>query len=55
MLGYTQVSNELIEELIEKLDGASGRLIVQALKDKTIMEAMEMINEVSIELGELCE
>lgn len=40
------------EEMIPKLDGAAGRLIVAAMNNPTIKEAMEMITEVSISLGE---
>lgn len=40
------------EDMISTLDGASGRLIVEAMKNPVIKEAMEMISKVSISLGE---
>ena len=44
-----------IDEMISKLDGASGRLTVEALKNPVIREAKEIIMKVSIALGELAE
>lgn len=44
-----------IDETISKLDGACGRLLVAAMKDPVVREAMEMVTEVSIALGELGE
>jgi len=44
-----------IEEMISKLDGACGRLLVSAMKDPVVREAMEMVTEVSIALGEIAE
>lgn len=44
-----------IDEMISKLDGACGRLLVAAMKDPVVREAMEMVTEVSIALGELGE
>ena len=44
-----------VEEMISKLDGACGRLIVAAMRDPVIREAMEMVTEVSIALGEMGE
>lgn len=44
-----------IDEMISTLDGASGRLTVEALKNPVIREAKEMIMKVSIALGELAE
>jgi len=43
----------ILEEMISKLDGAAGRLLVMAMKDKTICEAMKMITEVSLALGDV--
>ena len=40
------------DEMISSLDGASGRLTVEALKNPIIREAKEMIMNVSIALGE---
>lgn len=42
-----------IDEMISKLDGACGRLLVAAMKDTVVREAMEMVTEVSIALGEM--
>lgn len=42
-----------IDDMISKLDGAAGRLIVAAMKDSVVKEAMQMINEVSIALGDM--
>lgn len=40
------------EDMISSLDGASGRLTVEALKNPVIREAKEMIMKASISLGE---
>lgn len=40
------------DDMISSLDGASGRLTVEALKNPVIREAKEMIMKVSISLGE---
>lgn len=40
------------EDMISSLDGASGRLTVEALKNPVITEAKEMIMKVSVSLGE---
>ena len=42
-----------LEEMISKLDGAAGRLLVGAAHDLVIRQAMEMITDVSIALGEV--
>lgn len=42
-----------LDEMISTLDGASGRLIVDAMRNPVIKEAMEMITKVSIALGEV--
>lgn len=39
-------------DMISNLDGASGRLTVEALKNPIVREAKEMIMKVSISLGE---
>ena len=44
-----------IDEMISKLDGACGRLLVAAMKDPVVREAMEMVTAVSIALGEMGE
>ena len=44
-----------IDEMISKLDGACGRLLIAAMKDPVVREAMEMVTEVSIALGEMAE
>lgn len=41
-----------IEEMISTLDAAAGRLIVASMENTTIKEAMEMVTNVSISLGE---
>ena len=40
------------DEMISLLDSAAGRLIVPSLNDNVIREAKEMIQQVSISLGE---
>lgn len=42
-----------IDEMVSKLDGACGRLIVASMRDTVVMEAKEMVTEVSIALGEM--
>lgn len=42
-----------LEEMIAKLDGATGRLLVASMKDPIIREAMQMITDVSVSLGEV--
>ena len=44
-----------IDEMIKKLDGACGRLLVESMINPTVRKAMEMVTEVSIALGELGE
>jgi hypothetical protein len=44
-----------IDKMISKLDGACGRLLVASMRDPAIREAMEMVTEVSIALGEMGE
>jgi len=45
--------NEKIDKLISELDAATGMLIVAAMKDKTVRQAMEKVSNVSFELGNL--
>ena len=40
------------EEMISRLDTACGMLIVAAMSDRTVREAMEMVTTVSLSLGE---
>ena len=42
-----------IDEMISKLDGACGRMLTVAIQNPVIREAMEMVTEVSIALGEM--
>lgn len=42
-----------LEDMISTLDGAAGRLIVAAMHDPVIKDAMEMITKVSLSLGEV--
>lgn len=49
----TNKESKKIEELIPKLDEAVGKLLVAAMRDKTVKEAMEAVSEVSFELGNM--
>ena len=49
------MDEEKIGKLISELDTAVGMLIVAAMTDKTVKEAMEKVSEVSYELGLMCE
>ena len=40
------------EDMISALDGACGRLIVASMSSREIREAMEMVTNVSLSLGE---
>jgi len=40
------------EEMISRLDTACGMLIVAAMSNRTVREAMEMVTSVSLSLGE---
>ena len=40
------------EEMISRFDTACGMLIVAAMSDRTVREAMEMVTVVSLSLGE---
>lgn len=44
-----------VNKIIEKMDGASGRLIVAAASDANVRTAMEMVCEASIKLGAIAE
>lgn len=44
-----------IEEMIRELDTACGMLIVAAMKDSLVKEAMEKVSKVSVALGEIDE
>lgn len=47
--------SEKVNRIIEKLDGASGRLIVAAASDVNVRVAMETVCEASIKLGAIAE
>lgn len=55
---FRKVENDMdnmkmsFEDMISALDGASGRMTTEALKNPVIREAKEMIMKVSISLGE---
>lgn len=49
----TNKEKEKIDKLISKLDSCCGKLIVIAMKDNLVKEAMEEVSEVSFELGNL--
>lgn len=40
------------EEMISRLDTACGMLLVAAMSDRTVRDAMEMVTTVSVSLGE---
>jgi hypothetical protein len=40
------------EEMVSRLDTACGMLIVAAMSDRTVRDAMEMVTTVSVSLGE---
>ena len=40
------------EDMISTLDGACGRLLVASMRNPEIREAMEMVTNVSLSLGE---
>ena len=42
-----------LDEMISKLDTACGMLLVAAMRDKTVREAMELVTSVSLALGEI--
>lgn len=44
---------EKLDKLIHELDTAVGMLIVAAMKDPLVKQAMEKVRDVSFELGEL--
>lgn len=41
------------EEMISALDKAAGMLLVASMKDATVRQAMELITNVSLSLGEI--
>lgn len=43
------------DEMVSELDTAVGMLAVPAMKDSTIRKAIQVINKVSIALGEKAE
>mgnify|MGYP000976919827 FL=1 len=48
-----EIKEMTIDEMISQLDGACGRLIAEAMRNPVVKEAMEMVTEVSIALGEM--
>ena len=48
-------ASEKINGLISELDTAVGMLIVAAMTDVTVKEAMEKVSNVSVKLGEIAE
>lgn len=40
------------EEMVSRLDTACGMLIVAAMSDRTVRDAMEVVTSVSLSLGE---
>ena len=48
-----EIKEMTIDEMVSQLDGACGRLIVEAMRNPVVKEAMEMVTEVSIALGEM--
>lgn len=49
----TKKESEKIGELISKLDESVGKLLVAAMKDNLVKEAMEQVSEVSFDLGNM--
>lgn len=49
------MNEEKIGKLISELDTAVGMLIVAAMTDNTVKEAMRKVSEVSFELGMMCD
>ena len=47
------MKEDKLNELISKLDTASGMLLVASMSNKEVKKAMELITEVSVELGEI--
>ena len=45
--------SEKLQEIVEKLDGVTGRLVVMAMRDAVVKEAMETVVSVSIALGDI--
>lgn len=42
-----------LDEIISSLDTAAGMLLVAAMKDKTVREAMELVSQASFDLGNI--
>ena len=45
--------NDKLDELIKTLDTATGMLIVAAVRDNTVKQAMELVMEVSLQLSDI--
>lgn len=42
-----------VDKLISRLDTAAGMLLVAAMKDGTVKDAMEIVSQVSFDLGNM--
>jgi hypothetical protein len=49
----TKKEIEKIDKLISKLDTGVGKLLVPAMRDGLVKEAMQEVSEVSCELGNM--
>ena len=49
----TKKEEKVLEKAIHELDTACGMLLVMAMKDKTVKEAMKKVTNVSFEIGNL--
>jgi Zn finger protein HypA/HybF involved in hydrogenase expression len=47
--------SKVLEKAIHELDTACGMLLVMAMRDKTVKEAMEKVKSVSVKIGMLFE
>jgi hypothetical protein len=49
----TNKEKEIISKMIPELDGATGRLMVEAMGNPVVRKAMEMVSKVSFDLGNM--
>jgi hypothetical protein len=49
----TNAEVQKIDKLIKKLDTAVGKLLVSAMKDELVKDAMQQVSKVSFELGNM--
>jgi len=49
----TKKESEVLDKAIHELDTACGMLLVMAMRDKTVSDAMEKITQVSFDIGNL--